>query len=644
MALREMKTMMHAKSRYFLFEPFRLDTFDERLWDREKSVRLGHKALAVLQRLVSQPGALVTKDDLLATVWPDTAVCEAVLTTAMREIRRALGDQARVPRFIETVHGRGYRFIAPVTETSVPVRPIKPSTPMGAEAGPLTHSPRPRVANSGCLVGREAELARLHEWHATALEGDRRIGFIAGEAGIGKTALVEAFISEVAAQGKARVGHGQCVQHYGAGEPYLPILEALGRLGRDGGPQIASLLREYAPSWLKHLPSLTLGEEFDALTSVTSEKMLRELADALEILTARDALILVLEDLHWCDTATLDLLAYISRRRDPARLLVLGAYRPVDALLNNQPLRSLIAELRPHPQCPELVLDYLSGEAVQDYVLNRCGRIPRLKEIAEALHRRTGGHPLFLTTIVNELIRQKILERADESEFAGADPHAIANVIPTSVRQFIEHRFEDLSSEEQVILEAASVAGHPFSIAAVVATTSLPEDRIEALCAAWAREGQFLTAEGAASWPDGTLAASYGFRHDLFQEVVYARISPERRARHHRQIGARLEKAYGKRAATIAAELAMHFDRGRDPQTAALYLEQAARNALQRSAYSEACRHLTRGREILETIPEGGGRLILELKFSLLLSHALKTTKGWAVEDVERLSDLPREL
>ena len=275
---------MHAKSRYFLFEPFRLDTSDERLWDREKSVRLGHKALAVLQRLVSQPGALVTKDDLLATVWPDTAVCEAVLTTAMREIRRALGDQARVPRFIETVHGRGYRFIAPVTETSVPVRPIKPATPEGAEAGPLTHSPRPRVAYSGCLVGREAELARLHEWHATALEGDRRIGFIAGEAGIGKTALVEAFISEVTARGKARVGHGQCVQHYGAGEPYLPILEALGRLGRDGGPPVVALLREYAPSWLKHLPSLTPGEEIDALTSVTSEKMLRELADASRLL------------------------------------------------------------------------------------------------------------------------------------------------------------------------------------------------------------------------------------------------------------------------------------------------------------------------------------------------------------------------
>ncbi|HEY6403206.1 MAG TPA: hypothetical protein VI479_17430, partial [Blastocatellia bacterium] len=392
------------------------------------------------------------------------------------------------------------------------------------------------------------------------------------------------------------------------------------------------------------LPLLAPGEEFDALGSVTSEKMLRELADALEILTARDALILVLEDLQWCDTATLELLAYISRRRDPARLLILCVYRPVEPLLNNQPLRNLIAELRPHPQCSEIALDYLPFESVQDYVIQRCGAIPRLKEIAKALHQRTGGHPLFLSAIVSELKRRKILESADGPEFVDAPIRTIANLMPASVRQFIEHRFEELSSDEQAILEAASVAGHTFSVAAVVAATSLPEEKIEARCAGWAREGQFLAAEGVASWPDGTLAARYSFLHDLFQEVAYARISPERRARFHRQIGACLEKAYGKRAATIAAELAMRFDRGRDPQTAGLYLAQAARNALQRSAYSEAGRHLRRGQKILEAIPEGLERLRLELTMSLLLGHTLQKTSGWAVEDVERFYERAREL
>jgi DNA-binding winged helix-turn-helix (wHTH) protein len=236
------------KGRYFVFEPFRLDVLDERLWECDRSVRLGHKALAVLQRLVSQPGQLVTKDDLLATAWPDTAVSEEVLTTAMRELRRALGDPARTPRFVETVHGRGYRFIAPVAETDLPVLPAKSTTAPSHEAGALVPRPLPRVTSSCRLVGRDEEWTRLHDWYATVRQGKRRIGFVAGEAGIGKTTLVEAFVSEVAARGRARVGRGQCVEHYGSGEAYLPILEALGRLGRDPAVPVADLLRDHAPS------------------------------------------------------------------------------------------------------------------------------------------------------------------------------------------------------------------------------------------------------------------------------------------------------------------------------------------------------------------------------------------------------------
>ncbi len=640
------------KARYFVFEPFRLDAIDERLWEREKSVRLGRKALAVLERLVSMPGQLVTKNDLLATAWPDTSVCEAVLTTAMRELRRALGDQARVPRFIETVHGRGYRFIAPVIETNFPAMLAKSTPTPAAENGALAPLSRSRGASSHrlarLLVGREAELAQLREWHEMSQQGTRQIGFVAGEAGIGKTALVEAFVSEIAAQGKAMVARGQCVQQYGAGEAYMPILEALGRLARDGALPIVDILRQYAPSWLWHLPTFAAGQAPEAApqapSSVTPERMLRELADALEILTARDVLILILEDLHWSDTATLDWLAYIARRRDPARLLIVGAYRPVEVLLNKHPLRNLIAELRPHPQCPELVLDYLSGESVQDYVLLRCGHEPGLKELAETLHRRTGGHPLFLTTIVDELMRRRILEPANANGFAGADPQAIAKVIPSSVRQFIEHRFEQLPDEEQIILEAASVAGNPFSVAAVAAATSLPEEMIEARCVSWMREGQFLASGEAAMWPDGSLAARYGFRHDLFQEVVYARISPERRASLHQRIGGRLESAFGNRAATIAAELAMRFDQGRDPRRAVTYLEKAARNALQRSAYSEAGRHLTRAQELLEALPEGRRRLRQELSLSLLLGQVLMTTRGWGIEEVEPIYNRAREL
>src|SRR5262245_11344262 len=163
-----MRPSAMQKTRYFVFKSFCLDVLYERVWECEKSVRLGHKALAVLECLVSQPGQLVTKDDLLAAAWPDTAVSEAVLTTAMREIRRALKDQARVPRFIETVHGRGYRFIAPVAETSIPAIPTRSMNERATGDDAFTTVPLSRVASSYSLVGREAEWGQLHEWYAAA--------------------------------------------------------------------------------------------------------------------------------------------------------------------------------------------------------------------------------------------------------------------------------------------------------------------------------------------------------------------------------------------------------------------------------------------------------------------------------------------
>lgn len=601
--------------RYFVFEPFRLDVLDERLWHGDKPVRLGHKALAVLQLLLGRPGQLVTKDDLLGGAWPDTAVTDAVLTTAMHELRQALADEARVPGFIETVHGRGYRFIAPVS---------------------AIHAAEPPAEVPFRLVGRDQEWVQLGEWYATAREGKRRIAFIAGEAGIGKTALVEAFALDAAEQGNVLVGHGQCIEHYGAGEAYLPLLEALGRFGRESAAAIAPVLREHAPSWLPHLPSLGSSEKTGVLAPVTPARMLRELADALEIVTARRPLILVLEDLHWSDTATLEWLAYAARRRDPARLLVLGTYRPVEALLHNHALRSLIAELRQQPQCAEMVLDYLSGDAVEAYVCQRCGESPQMRNLAKVLHRRTGGHPLFLSAIVSELSRQ--------ADRGNTDLIAVANVTPASVRQFIERRFEQLSEEDREILSAASVAGDPFTVATVAAATAVAEERIEARCAAWAREGHFLTAESATTWPDGTLSARYRFHHALYPEVVYAGISPERRAQLHQRVGNRLEEAYRGKLAPVAAELAMHFEHGRDPGKALFHLLQAARNALERSAYAESSQHLRCAQKVLAAFPEGRERLRGELETLLLLGRVLMTTKGWGREEVESVFLRAREL
>jgi DNA-binding winged helix-turn-helix (wHTH) protein len=607
-----------AKARCVGFGPFCLDPLDERLWRGDATVPLGHKAFAVLACLINQPNQLVTKDDLLASVWPGTAVSEAVLTTAMREIRAAVGDTARTPRVVQTVYGRGYRFIAPVVETSV-------CTAVSAAA---PGAGREIAAGERRIVGREIERERLQQWLAAAQQGSRRVGFICGEAGIGKTALVETLLSSIQATSDVRIARGQCIEQYGAGEAFLPLLEALGRLGQQD-EALRPVLQECAPNWLAHLPSLA-AEGTRTVTPVRPERMLRELTEALEAFTRDIPLVLLLEDLHWSDNATLEWLGYAARRQDAARLLVLGTYRPVEALVHNTPLRSVLADLRHQPQVAEVVLDYFPRSATEAFLRQRLGAAAHLEQLCDVLHCRTGGHPLFLSAIVDHLIASG----DTRSGPAAVDPNAVSRGTPLGVRQFIETQFERLADEDQSILEAASVAGDPFAIAAVAAGTSLPVERIEARCAALTRGHRILVADGLAAWPDGTISATYRFRHALFHEAAYGRTSPERLARLHLSIGARLERAHRRRTATVAAELAVHFEQGREPDKAAAYLEQAARNALFRSAYSEAQRHLVRALEAARSLRPNRERLRREATLSLLLGHVLETTKGWGADEV----------
>jgi DNA-binding winged helix-turn-helix (wHTH) protein len=559
-----------------IFGPFRLDLRDERLWRGHEATPLSPKTFAVLCCLVTQAGQLVTKDALLEAVWPATVVSESILTVAMRTLRRVLGDQARAPRFIETVHGRGYRFIAPVSTLMAPERPMMMGRPRRSLSSMVSRSP--------LFVGRDAELAHLEQWWTTVRQGQRQVGCIVGEPGIGKTALVETFVAQVSATEDVWVGHGQCMAHYGAGEAYLPVLEALGRLcrGPEGAPLI-SLLRHYAPSWLVHLPALLAPEDRERLehmaSGVTPARMLRELTEVLEVLTAARPLVLVLEDLHWSDRATLEWLAYVVRRRDPARLLILGTYRPVDVIVHAHPLCSIVAEFRQHPQYAELMLDYLSEAAIAAYLRQCCGAKPVPPGLPQLLHQRTGGNPLFLVAMVDELVRQGLLETAEEAGGSQGALAVLSGLVPTSLRQYIEQHIEQLSDADQALLEAASVAGSTFAVAAVAAGVTQAPETLEARYTALARQGRFIRASGTATWPDETVTACYQFMHALYHEVVYARVSAGHRVRLHQQIGIRKEAGYGAQARQIAAELAVHFARGRNAWRAVKYLHYAGENA-----------------------------------------------------------------
>src|SRR5262245_61191351 len=378
----------------------RLDPTNACLWRGTEARRLTPQAWAVLAVLVARAGQLVTKETLLQTAWPETVVSEAALVVCIRKIRQALGDTAHTPQYVETVHRRGYRFIGPLA-------------PPAAASAPPQGAPAPAGAPPAAL-GREAELRTLHGWLAQAQDGARCVGFVTGEAGIGKTTLVDAFGAQAAVTGPLWLARGQCIEHYGAGEAYLPVLEALGQLCR--GPeaaQVLGLLEQYAPLWLLQLPAGLRALAREALQrqvhGAAPERMLRECAEAVEALTAERPLVLVLEDLHWSDQATLALVAYLAQRRAPARLLLIGTYRPVEAIVHRYPLQALKTALALHGHCMEQPLEGLPAAAVAAVVAARLPGPAVPPAVVETLYRRTDGHPLFLVQLVDALRRQGAL-------------------------------------------------------------------------------------------------------------------------------------------------------------------------------------------------------------------------------------------
>jgi DNA-binding winged helix-turn-helix (wHTH) protein/tetratricopeptide (TPR) repeat protein len=636
------------------FPPFRLDLDTGSLWRDDELVPLPPKPFAVLAALVAHAGQVVTKEALFAAAWPDTAVTDGVLKGCIRQIRRALGESTGTTSYIATVHRRGYRFCAPVTSVEALV---SGAIADGRGATIDLRVPTLVVSPPSALVGREAELAQLHQWWAQACQGRRQVVFITGEAGIGKTTLVDAFVAQLAATEAVWSAGGQCIEHYGAGEAYLPLLEALGQLGR--GPDSAHLVRllhQFAPTWLVHLPALVPEAEYEAVQrragGTTRERMLRELAEAVEGVTAQRPLVLVLEDLHWSDRATMDWLASVARRRGAARLLVLGTYRPAEAVIQAHPVRQVTEELRLHGQAVELSLGLWAEPEVATYLTQRFGVRVRPERLARVLHQRTEGNPLFLVTVVDELVRQGVVRQTPAGwELIGGAEAAVVGV-PESLRQLIDRQLAQLPREGQQILEAAGVVGVEFTAAAVAAGVEQPVEKVEEWCMTWARRWQFVQTHDAVEWPDGTVTASYGFRHALYREILYERVPISRRMRWHRQIGLRLEMGYGQRAREVAAALAEHFLQGRDYGRAVRYLGQAGEQAMARSAHREAVMHYEQAMDALQHLsqtPETSGQAIdfhLALRTALIPlgdAAAIFTHMRAAEALAEQLGDLDRE-
>jgi DNA-binding winged helix-turn-helix (wHTH) protein/tetratricopeptide (TPR) repeat protein len=629
------------------FLDFSLDAANAQLRRGDDIVALRPKTLAVLRHLAGRAGRLVTKAELLDAVWADTTVGEWVLSGCIRELRRALADDPREPRIIETAHRHGYRFIAAMA-----------SDGDGAEASPRPPTDPARARRTArapaIVVGRGNNLGVLHAGLDRALGGERHVLLIAGEAGIGKTTLVDAFCAEIAAgDGDGAPGpwiaRGQCLQQYGESEPYAPVLEAFARLASaPAGAPFGAALRRHAPAWLVQMPSLVeaadAAELQRALVGTTRERMLREATGLVEVLER--PLVLVLEDLHWCDYATLDLLAAIARRPDPARLLVIGTYRPADLIVLEHPLKAVVQELAAHGGCRQLWLENLDAREVRHYLERRCPGLVGADEIGRVLYERTDGNLLFLRGVVDALIENGALVRddgevgRDGERWAAAVPVSEIGVgVPPGLAQMLQRQIDRLQPADRSVLEAASVVGRTPSAAAVAAAVDGDVVEVEERLDALARQGPLLRPLGAIAWPDGTIAGGYELTHALYQSVLRDGVPPARRRRLHRRIAERLEAAFADDRGEVAADLALHLEAAGETARAIPYREATAVRAVRRGASREAAAVLERTLALIGEMAPSSARTLQTIQVSLALGMARQSFAGLGDREAERLFD-----
>ena len=556
-----------------VFQQFRLDARDQRLWNAQNSVTLTPKAFDVLRYLVEHAGSLVTRDELLDALWTETYVNPELINKYILEIRKALGDRPDQPAFVETISKRGYRFIAVVRDENVAPGPLKAPHKISAR-----------------MVGRGSALEQLNRHLQSAMVGQRQIVFVTGEAGIGKTTLIDAFHQTAFQTFNLLVARGQCVEGFGGKEAYYPVLEALGQFLREENGSLLSVLAKCAPTWLVQFPSLIRPEQRDALhreiLGATRERMVRELCEALESFTAATPLAIILEDLHWVDLSTLDLISALARRRQPARLVILASYRPTDVIVSHSPLKELKQDLRIHRLCEEVPLERLEESEIAEFLDAQFQGLP--SSLAGLIYRHSGGNAMFMVAILEDMKKRGLFATSRGAWSLTVPVKDIDIDVPETLQGMLEAQIAQLSPAERRVLESACVAGERFSPWTIAPTLDMTSDELEQICEELSRHSQFirsLTVREPGELPSSPV---FEFRHSLYRQVVYRALNGIARSRIHRVIGERLLELLAGGKTELASEVALHFETGREYERAIHFLRVSSENTNHRFAYRDS--------------------------------------------------------
>jgi ABC-type oligopeptide transport system substrate-binding subunit/DNA-binding SARP family transcriptional activator len=602
-------------------------------WVLAERERLRTLVLPALQRLVEYhtargeyaAGTEYTTRLLALDPWREEAHRELMRLLALTGQRSAaLTQYEECRRLLEAELG-----LEPLEETTTLYERIR----QGIEEMALPHSRT--SAPSLPFVGREAEHATLMNWWKASQHDAGHLALVEGETGVGKTRLVEEVIRYAEAQG-AIVLRGHCYE-FGSGVPYQPIAEALREVLSRGTEEqerreetsTPSPLRTLAPVWLAELsrllPELQLAcpdlpEPMDAFGEAARQRLFEAVVHFLQaevecrrpgLSTAEGSVIVFLDDLHWSDQSTLDLLHYLVRRLTETPIWFVGAYRPEEVSLNH-PLTRLRQGLGRDHRADRLALEPLSGEAVKELARSLVGE-QEGTTLGDLLYRESEGNPFILIETVNDLQEQGALVASpaaslgtgDVAPLPGQDGHWVwtgappVETLPTSVQDIVLQRVGRLGEPAQQLLTLAAVIGRQFDAALLQAAAGLDADVVNENLDEW-------LARRLINPQSGIGLGTWDFTHDKIRAVVYHAAGRDRRRMFHQRVGEVLERLFPDRIEEQVGLLAHHWEQAEEPAKATEYLLRAGDQARLVYAHQEAVDYYQRALAFLKSQGDAG--------------------------------------
>lgn len=494
-------------------------------------------------------------------------------------------------------------------------------------------------------VGRAEELSELFDAFETTVSGRGLLVCVAGEPGIGKTTLIEDFLYRLTVtRSDTQSARGRCSERLAGTEAFLPFVEALDSLlHSDASGTAAQVMRLVAPTWYSRLvPSedTAAGETHGG----AEDRMKRELGAFLQERARSGPLVILLEDVHWADASTIDVINYLANRIEGMPILLLATYRPTELQLAKHPFLPIKLDLQGRGFCREIHLSFLSPDDVSQYVTLEFPENDFPPSFAALIHAKTEGNPLFMVDLLSDLRRRGIISNEGGRWRLAQVMTSIERELPESIRSVIRRKIDSVNEEDRKLLIVAGVQGYEFDSAVVASALGVDvaetEDRFDALERIYA----FVRFEGEKALPKGGITARYRFVHVLYQNELYSSLRATRRASLSAVVAKALLALYSGQISAIASRLAFLFETARDYRLAAEYCLVAAKQAVHLFANQEAAALARHGLDLLRTLPDGRDRQQRELQLQTALAIPLTALRGFADAELAQVYTRASEL